>query len=212
MSTIKNILLGILLLLTVAAILFQMVAFDKNWYQAEFKILGIPDNEAINQQLANLLLYLKNTEPLENSFYTEKEILHLIDIKNLTLLSKKVTIGLTVVTSLLLLLVLIAQKGKEFVKTLFFSNLTALILYAVILILLYLKFDFFFILFHQATFKNDYWMLDPQTDNLINIFPPPLFADLLQQTFGLAILVHLAVFCLTGCIVVVTMLQKSRKV
>ena len=35
----------------------------------------------------------------------------------------------------------------------------------------------YFIIFHQIFFDNDLWILDPETDLLINIVPEPFFMD-----------------------------------
>jgi integral membrane protein (TIGR01906 family) len=32
-------------------------------------------------------------------------------------------------------------------------------------------FDFFFTLFHEISFRNDFWMLDPRRDFLVVMFP-----------------------------------------
>lgn len=211
MNTIKNIIIGILLLLSFISVLFQFVAFNQVWYETEFKILHIPINNKTPGQLENLLSYLKKSEPLDKSFYTEREILHLLDIQYLIRISKIISLIFLGITFMMLMLVFLIQHGLGLIKTIFYSNLTALISYGLVLGLLYLKFDYLFILFHQLAFNNDYWMLDPSTDNLINIFPPQLFADLLQQVFGLAILAHLTLFTMTGFVLAITLIKRSHK-
>ena len=38
-------------------------------------------------------------------------------------------------------------------------------------ILLYFSFDRYFVLFHEVAFTNDFWMLDPRKDLLIQLYP-----------------------------------------
>ena len=51
-------------------------------------------------------------------------------------------------------------------------------------------FSRYFIIFHHIFFRNDLWILDPDTDLLINIVPEPFFMDTAARiglTFGLLV-------------------------
>lgn len=52
-----------------------------------------------------------------------------------------------------------------------------------------LFFDQFFILFHQILFRNDNWLFNPQTDPVIYILPPELFLIAFLIGFALLLLV-----------------------
>ena len=53
-------------------------------------------------------------------------------------------------------------------------------------------FDSVFLKFHQLSFANDFWQLDPRTDNLVRIFP---------QDFWFDATVWVAVRAITGALV-----------
>ena len=55
------------------------------------------------------------------------------------------------------------------------------ILIAVIILIVSGDFEKYFILFHRIFFTNDLWMLDPTTDNLINIVPEGFFVDMTER-------------------------------
>lgn len=68
--------------------------------------------------------------------------------------------------------------------------------FLVIAILAGLDFNFFFIIFHQLLFRNNYWVFDPQADQVIKILPESFFgcsfllAFLLVET-AILVLVYL---------------------
>lgn len=207
MNIIKYTFIGIILQATLMLVALQYVSFNQTWYSGEFKKLNITADQS---QVENLFGYLNNTQKLHNSFYSEREILHLKDIQDLIVTEKKVTIFFIFLLYLLLILILIIQKFKEFFKTIFFSNIVALTLYIVLGTILYFNFEYIFIYFHQITFNNDYWILNPE-DLLINTFPPQLFADMVTQIFSLAIFAHGTLFLASGIIVVGIMLKNSKE-
>lgn len=84
--------------------------------------------------------------------------------------------------------------------------ITALICLALVLVIGFLAsllapgsgqiFDRIFILFHETLFDNDLWLLDPVTDDLINILPEGFFADTALRIAGLYLIVGAA-----GCFI-----------
>lgn len=207
MNVLKYIFISLILVPTIMLVFLQYISFNQNWYRAEFDQLKIIENPIL---VDNLFLYLNEQEELEKTFYTEREILHLLDIKSLVKVEKFITVILASITFLILLLILIMQKFKEFIRTIFFANTLALIIYIILSLIIYLNFEFIFIKFHQVAFNNGYWMLNP-TDSLIITFPPQLFADLIKEIFALSVLLHTILFFTAGITLVGIMLKKIRK-
>ena len=54
-------------------------------------------------------------------------------------------------------------------------------------------FDRLFILFHELSFSNEFWILDPSRDYLIMLFPGGFFYDAALLCFGAVILEALLV-------------------
>ena len=124
----------------------------------------------------------------EYSLYVEREILHMKDVKGLMKLVFAVElyasiIVLTIVVGLLTLL------GKEswaiLGSTVRWSAACSLIVIATVGLLATVAFDQMFWAFHVISFANDLWLLDPQRDFLLMMFPQGFFFD---TTLSIALL------------------------
>ena len=65
-------------------------------------------------------------------------------------------------------------------------------------------FNKYFIIFHHIFFNNDLWMLNPDTDLLINIVPEPFFMDTaarIAATYGVSVLTQYLQFVSLSCII-----------
>ena len=51
-----------------------------------------------------------------------------------------------------------------------------------------------FLIFHQISFTNDLWILNPETDFLLIMFPESFFRDVAIMIVVLAILINLLLF------------------
>ena len=134
------------------------------------------------------------------SLFNQKEIDHMIDVKNLiqaTLLFER--IGL-----LLLLVFFIFFLFREGSK-IFYENFKRIILGSFLIwsILLFLiifgmivDFNYTFTLFHKIMFTNDLWILDPNNDFLIMIFPQRFFLEISAAIIILFLLINLIIYFL----------------
>lgn len=123
--------------------------------------------------------------------FTEREVLHLRDVKQLVLGLDRVRLltGLVLLGFVAVSLAAGRREGLVFVGDwlAFGGALT------VGLLLLFglgsaVAFDRLFILFHLISFRNDLWVLDPAQHNLIRLFPEPFWfaAALALAAFTLA--------------------------
>ena len=67
----------------------------------------------------------------------------------------------------------------------------------------------YFVIFHHIFFNNDLWMLNPDTDLLINIVPEPFFMDTaarIAATYGVSVL---AVFAI--CLIILYYKTSARE-
>lgn len=122
------------------------------------------------QQFSSVLQYLRlgdNTE-LDSKFFSEEDLLHLIDVKNL----------LGVITVLLLIGILARYlmvrdtiQQNKYNRANYYTHGILAILLIVVCLLTAINFDRVFYLIHQVIFaNNNHWLLDPQTSNLIKFF------------------------------------------
>ena len=154
----------------------KILSFDHNFYKYE--------NKYVNE---NLLNYLENKEELKFS-YTERELVHLEDVKNLfNILSIFVY-----VLAFLILAVLIFNKDELSMILIISGALTILIT----LILFLFDFSFLFTKFHELIFSNNYWLLDEST-LLIKTYPAEFFYEFFKR-LGLNIIISSLILIIIG--------------
>ncbi|MFY9278572.1 MAG: TIGR01906 family membrane protein [Caldicoprobacterales bacterium] len=224
-------LLGITAVLLLITGLFissiMQVAFDMDFYDREYKKLDISQSTGMSQQhLLNttkeLLNYLKDKRDdlnisaivhgKERLVFNQREIDHMVDVKELFTLGFRLRwisfgfFGLIVVLLLWL-------KGKAALRTLSISYLTVLAIFAVlfIVLLILMSMDFTAVWngFHYIAFSNDLWILDPETDILIQMVPEPFFYDTvirILSIFGTA----LAVLAILSIIMLLKSARRRR--
>lgn len=102
--------------------------------------------------------------------FSEKEIVHMMDVSNLV---KLLTILFGFLFfSCVFLYFFLRKKSFHFESRLL---LTSIILSISMPVIILFNFEPMFTLFHHLTFHNDFWLLDPSKDLLINIFPLSFF-------------------------------------
>lgn len=118
-----------------------------------------------------------NGQPRE--FFSEREIAHMEDVRGLFLGAIAIRRGclLMILAVLVLLFVTRADIGYLLPRTICAGTVLFFGLLAVLTAIISSNFSKYFIVFHHIFFNNDLWMLDPQTDLLINIVPEPFFMD-----------------------------------
>ena len=159
---------------------FKLLALNFNFYKNEFSKLNvyekIPDAD---KQALNLINYHNNKEELSN-FFNDREKLHLQDVKNL-FQKLSLIFYISLILSLILLIYFIYIKKY---KIIYSSFLIAGILTFILIILFLISvsnFDKAFTQFHLILFSNNLWQLNPETDNLVNLFPLQFFYDITKQ-------------------------------
>lgn len=186
------------------------VAFDMDYYDREYKKLNISQSTGMSQQeLLNttkeLLNYIKDKRDdlniwavvhgQERQVFNQREIAHMVDVKNLFALGLRLR-WLSFGVFALLVAFLAWCKGKEVLRLLSASYLRVLALFGVVLIILLILMSMDFTAvwngFHYIAFSNDLWILNPETDILIQMVPEPFFYDTvirILSIFGLALLI-----------------------
>jgi len=137
--------------------------------------------------------FFDENELLDVDIYSNKEILHMKDVKHIMNLIFNLGKILSIVFCVLIFL-LHSYFEVHLNKVIFYS----VILFSSILILLGVSFLLFFqeifIIFHKITFNNDLWILNPNTDYLLMMFPEDFFRDvavlILLSSFLLNVIVY----------------------
>ena len=126
----------------------------------------------------------------EFSLFNERELVHLQDVRSLVQLDYWVQRGALFLIIIFVFVLLFGFKARwrMLVKGLYRGGLITMGLMVVLALWAFFGFEQFFILFHLVSFPNEYWMLDPNTDYLIRLFPEGFFYDAALLGFGAVIL------------------------
>lgn len=127
------------------------------------------DKLSIAINLKRIVLKNKNSYFLlenGNNAFTDIELTHLKDIANI-LFFLRIVLLISLLFSILLLSVYKKLINKIIIGTMILVFLSGLIIA--------LTFSSSFILFHIISFNNNFWILNPETHLLINIFPESFF-------------------------------------
>jgi integral membrane protein (TIGR01906 family) len=136
----------------------------------------------------------------ERLLFNQKELRHLEDVKDLF------TTGFTVewlsTAAAFAIAVLLTTSGKHKAASiaLYAAALLSIIVLAVLALSAASDFTGWWTQFHLLTFTNDLWLLDPQTDWLIRMFPEPFFFALVKRA-GIHAAVTALVLALAGFVI-----------
>lgn len=113
----------------------------------------------------------------ERSFFNEREIAHMADVKNLFSGGIILRRGAAAAALSSILLLFFRKKLKLLPRAVIFS--TSIFIGLIVLLAAAVSTDFtrYFTIFHEIFFTNDLWLLNPRTDLLINIVPESFFID-----------------------------------
>ncbi len=190
-----------------------------NYFQKEYQKYRV--TESVNIEEKELLLvtkemmsYLRGTrddlhikaviDGKEQEFFNEKEIAHMEDVQVLFIGGQ----WLRVISGILFVIAsafLIFQNKKEFLlKVLRNGMIFFIAAIAAIAALISTNFTKYFVIFHKIFFSNNLWILNPDTDRLINIVPEGFFID---TSIRIAILFFVMIL---GVSVICSILLKLR--
>lgn len=115
----------------------------------------------------------------EREFFNEREIAHMEDVQVLFLKAISLRRFCSVLTIVLLGFMVVTKCRMKTVLPVSLCMGTGLFfgLAAVLGSIISTDFTRYFIMFHHIFFSNDLWILDPDTDMLINIVPEGFFMD-----------------------------------
>ncbi len=121
----------------------------------------------------------------DEPFFTERETMHMEDVKVLFTYGKYLFIGSVISLIICIIIcIIIAIRKKILYKSFKFSVFPVLItLIAICLVSVLATMDFskYFESFHLIFFDNDLWILDPKVDMMINMYTLDFFIDIASK-------------------------------
>lgn len=186
-SKISMVFVSVLLILGLLAGCVVVAAMDAPAMAARFTLYSqtAPENHASLAQ--EIVAFLCGRTTVLPSFQAH-EAAHMQDVRNIfNILFLVMFLGLIGLANL------IFQRKLGSFKVFVQVALGAVAVFAVFVIWGLIDFNSLFYVFHLVAFRNDLWLLNPQTDLLIQLMPTPFFVDyartiLMSFLCGLALL------------------------
>lgn len=188
------IIFGVLLSVVLLFTSVEVVAFNLNHYSKSFTKYNITEATGMNMEnleytIGDILEYLKdNREELdtrafikgeERDVFSTREKLHMIDVKELFVKGRLIRNFSIFLIIIIFLFIIKKDKHwkRNFPKALLYISICNIVLLGILLVLMATDFYKYFTYFHLIFFNNDLWILDPNTDVLIQMVPEAFFYD-----------------------------------
>jgi len=186
---------------SILAVIFY-VCFDLNFYKDFYQKENLSssidtssDNLINNTQ--NLLNYLNKKEQLNTDWFSEKDILHMVDVQNLYTFSHNIMIYCFITFILSTIIIILNLRGKSLLYiTKIFNKVLLLFIVLVggLSAVIAYNFNSFWIKFHTTLFSNDLWLLSPNESNLIKMVPEEFFISLITKIIIYILILFILLF------------------
>lgn len=191
----------------------ELITFNINYYKTEYEKYDISKNLSIEENdlmdsTAKLLDYLRDDrkdldfrvkiDGKEQDFFSPRDKMHMIDVKNLFIIGRIIR-NVIFIVLLLISAILIYDKKIRFDigNFLLTSSIVGILPIIILVILINIDFYKYFTIFHEIFFTNDLWLLDPNADRLVNIFPESFFFDTAIRIIMYYLIAQLVLFILS---------------
>ncbi|MBM7562254.1 TIGR01906 family membrane protein [Fusibacter tunisiensis] len=205
--------LGISLSLSLFLLIFESYAFNEHYFAENFLDLNVAEQIGVSEEdLLNVThelvthidtgegnLYVSaEVHGRRVIFFNHKERVHLNDIFILAESGRQFLFYIQVVTIVSILGLFFTSGGrmKPFLSVLGTTLITSLLFLGSLVVLYFVDFTKAFHQFHELFFSNDYWLLDPSKDRLIQMMPLQFFINFTSQWLRNTALAHLAILIL----------------
>lgn len=187
----------IVILLTI----LQYYSFNQDFYMKEFEKYDITkvttmSTEDLSRVSEKLISYLKDDDKNLNikavikgesrEVFGQREKQHMVDVKVLFIKGfnfRNISLGIAMI-ALIFILVVSKRKNRDIYQALLWSGIIPIVLMMILYILLKIDFHKYFTYFHKIFFTNDLWLLNPETEVLIQMLPLEFFIDISIRVIG----------------------------
>lgn len=174
----------------------HVVAFNLGFYRSQWEKLGVPEDTGMSmpdltRSASTLLAYFTGSVATpqvtvaihgrERTLYNSKEISHLEDVRSL--FGFGFTLEQVLAAEVLGISLYLAKSGnrRALARSLLVAGGTTLGILIALAIPARMDFSGFWTNFHLLTFTNELWLLDPDVDWLIKMFPEGFFLSAVQR-------------------------------
>ena len=198
-----------LLILALLVGCVSVFAFNNDFYKEEYRKYGTADYVGVSEDnlfeaTDTLLDYLKDErDDIEllsdqgDSYYSEREKLHMVDVKALYQTCCALAWTFLFVGAGILAVVVVVRKRDAFlqiVKGFNRASIAILAFFAFIGIAAAVDFSTFWVNFHRLFFTNDLWLLDPANSRMIRMYEESFFFDMVSGILILFLSIFIGLF------------------
>ena len=189
-----GLLISILLFPIFLVVGIELVTFDQNFYAQQYERLNTAEEIGMSEEdLSRVTLQLTDYirgrwDSLEKisavidgekrQVFNEREIDHMVDVKHLFQFAARVrNISLICIGVLIILLYFLSNKRPlPYLAASYLAAAGLLLLLLIIAVpIIQSNFTYYWDQFHYLFFDNDLWILNPETDIMIQMVPEPFF-------------------------------------
>jgi len=203
---------AVCLLLVLLCVSVEIPTFNPAFYSAEYDKYGIPTHiQVVKNDLMTvtdkLLSYMNGKSPdlvivttvagAQREFFNQREKDHMVDVRNLILNGFLVRncAAAIIIASFVILGLLRKRFLRAFAWAVRRVFIIFLVITAILAAIMAANFDRAFTIFHEIFFNNNLWILNPDTDLLVNIVPLGFFMDIARL-----IAIIFSAFCLAAIV------------
>lgn len=210
LSRISGLVITVLLPIVLMLTILQVYTFNKDFYLREFikydipqvTKIGMEDLEDITQKMINYLRgkdenldMVATIDGKPREVFGQREKDHMVDVKKLFIGGRLLRDRgfFLMAISLILLIRVSSNRVKDIYRSTLYAGILSMTMMIILFILMQIDFYKYFTYFHEIFFNNDLWILNPETEVLIQMLPLEFFIDISTRVIGwfMAIMVFL---------------------
>lgn len=204
MKKLLSILLILSLSLTFLMISIENNAYNKNYYLRSYKKYNIESETGrimyeLDEITNHIINYLKGKggDELLEPYFNEREVMHMRDVQNLFKYERLVKYFFGIISIIIMGYLGYKKEYKFLGKTLAFGLFINYIVLIILSLFIISDFNKYFTIFHYIFFSNDLWLLNPQTDLMIQMLPEEFFIGMAKK-IGLSFFIYLSILQIIG--------------
>ncbi|HZK00682.1 MAG TPA: TIGR01906 family membrane protein [Tissierellaceae bacterium] len=203
-----SILLIIALSLSILVISIEINAYNKSYFMNSYQkhktseVTG-KSTEELGIITDDIILHLKGQggDELLSPHFNEKEVLHMRDVQDLFDMARVIKYSGFIVSIIFLANIIYKKDYLYLAKTLLYGPLFTYSLLLILALLASRDFTRYFTYFHHIFFSNDLWILNPQTDMMIQMLPEDFFMGMAIRIM-LSFLIILSILQIVGILLI----------
>lgn len=189
--------------------MFNLAVFNERFFETQYKALNTA--ESMNMSDEDLMLathtlldYLQNkrddinvevvVEGKNVPMFNQKEIDHMVDVKDLFTVLNSLQMAAYVIFIILIVALTITNRMSSLTNSIYRALGVYLFVIGGIAVYAFIDFSGFWVIFHKVLFSNDLWLLNPNTDRMINMFPEVFFNRLVIRVMIHFVIVFVAMY------------------